>query len=103
MASKYYLKKLIVEGDQDKRVIPQLIEANEIPWIDIGEKVPYIESYGSDNFIDAHEISTQLQESELTTLGLIVDADDDLSARWTSIRNACLKSIPDFPAQLPKT
>ncbi|EDX74732.1 hypothetical protein MC7420_6210 [Coleofasciculus chthonoplastes PCC 7420] len=39
----------------------------------------------------------------MTALGLIVDADDDLSARWTSIRNACLKSLPDFPEQLPKT
>ncbi|MEQ8971047.1 MAG: DUF3226 domain-containing protein [Coleofasciculus sp. C1-SOL-03] len=105
MASKYYPKKLIVEGDQDRRVIPELIEANGIPWLkrEIGEKVPYIESFGSDDFIDADIISTELKASGLTTLGLIVDADNDLYARWTSIRNACLKSMPDFPEQLPKT
>lgn len=32
MAKKKYIdKKLIVEGEQDKRVIPELIEANGIP------------------------------------------------------------------------
>lgn len=105
MASKYYPKKLIVEGEQDKRVIPELIEANGIPGRkkEIGIKVPYIESYGNDEFIDADVISTELKASGLTTLGLIVDADDNLSARWDSIRNACLKSIPDFPEQLPET
>ncbi|MFW5764028.1 MAG: DUF3226 domain-containing protein [Coleofasciculus sp.] len=83
----------------------QLIEANGIPWREkeIGRKVPYIEPYGNDEFIDADVISTELKGSGLTTLGLIVDADDNLSARWDSIRNACLKSMHDFPEQLPET
>ncbi|MEQ9234838.1 DUF3226 domain-containing protein [Coleofasciculus sp. E2-BRE-01] len=67
MVSNYYPKKLIVEGDQDKRVIPELIEANGIPWRkkEIGKKVPYIESYGNDEFIDADVISTELKASGL--------------------------------------
>ncbi len=32
MATRYNPKKLLVEGDEDKRVIPQLIEANGIRW-----------------------------------------------------------------------
>ncbi|MCF3605190.1 hypothetical protein L2E81_24960 [Planktothrix agardhii 1033] len=104
MVSKYIPKKLIVEGEQDKRVIPELMEKNGIKW---GEKketaVVYIEPYGGDKFIDIDFISTELKASGLTALGLIVDADDDLNARWASVRNACLKSIPDIPLQLPKS
>lgn len=65
MASKYHSKKLIVEGKQDQRVIPELIEANGIPWKEIGKKVPYIEPFGSDEFIDADIISTELKASGL--------------------------------------
>lgn len=106
MASRYVSKKLIVEGDQDKRVIPELIEANGIYWGDKkkGEKpIVDIKSYGSDQFINAEVISAELKESGLTALGLIIDADDDLAARWQSVRNACLKSIPDFPEELAIT
>ncbi|MBR8834586.1 MAG: hypothetical protein DSM106950_11245 [Stigonema ocellatum SAG 48.90 = DSM 106950] len=104
MASKYVTKKLLVEGEQDKRVIPQLMEANGIIWGDKKDKaVVYIESYGSYQFIDADVISTELKASGLTALGLMVDADDDPSGRWRSVRNACLKSIPDIPEQIPNT
>ncbi|MDJ0733891.1 MAG: hypothetical protein QNJ47_07360 [Nostocaceae cyanobacterium] len=44
-----------------------------------------------------------MKASGLTHLGLIVDADDNLSGRWESIKNACSKIIPDFPQELPKT
>ncbi len=52
MVSQYKPKKLIVEGEQDKRVIPYLIEENGIPWGETSETaIVYIESYGSDQFI----------------------------------------------------
>lgn len=104
MASKYRAKKLIVEGEQDKRVIPELIEANGIVWGETKETaVVYIESYGSDQFVDADVISTELKASGLTALGLIVDADDNFNARWTSLKTACSKIIPDIPEQLPES
>jgi hypothetical protein len=104
MASKYKSKKLIVEGNQDKRVIPELIEKNGIIWGETKEAaIVDIQAYGSDQFIDADEISTLLKASGLTHLGLMVDADENPLGRWNSIRNACLKSIPDFPEKLPET
>ncbi|WP_243147108.1 DUF3226 domain-containing protein [Scytonema sp. UIC 10036] len=39
----------------------------------------------------------------MNALGLMVDADDNPSGRWESIRNACLKTIPDIPDQLPNS
>ena len=104
MPSGYKPNKLIVEGEEDKRVIPQLIEANGIPWGETKkEAVVNIEAYGNDDFADATFISTELKASGLKALGLMIDADDDLNARWQSVRNACLKSIPDIPEQLPAT
>jgi len=106
MPSGYKPKKLIVEGKEDQRVIPQLIEANGILRGETKqEAVVNIEAYGNDDFAsNATFISTELKASGLKALGLIVDADNhDLNARWQSIRNACLKSIPDIPEKLPIT
>jgi len=104
MVNKYKPKKLIVEGDQDKRVIPQLIEANGIVWGENGETaIVYIESYGSDQFIDETIISTELKASGRIALGLIIDADNDCNSRWASIKNACSSSITDLPEQIPES
>ncbi|MDZ8085405.1 MAG: DUF3226 domain-containing protein [Nostoc sp. DedQUE12b] len=101
MAKAYKPKKLLVEGQEDLRVIPELIEKNGIRW---GENkreaiVSIQDCEGYEN-IDANLISTELQASGLTHLGVIIDADEDLPARWTSIRNACLPSIPDIPEEI---
>lgn len=104
MPRNYNPKKLIVEGDQDKRVIPHLIEANGITWGETRETaIVYIESYGSDQFIDETMISTELKASGLKALGLIVDADDNLNIRWASVKHACSRSIPDLPDQIPES
>ncbi|WP_246140330.1 DUF3226 domain-containing protein [Euhalothece natronophila] len=103
MPSGYQPNKLIVEGEEDKRVIPQLIEANGIPWGETKEEaVVSIEAYGNDTFADTTFISTELKASGLKALGLMIDADDSLNTRWESVRNACLKSIPDLPKNLPE-
>jgi hypothetical protein len=102
MGSSYKSKRLIVEGEQDKRVIPYLMEANGIAWLRGKEPVD-IQSYGGDSLINAYRISARLKETGLTHLGLILDADDDAYTRWQSIRNACLLSIPDIPEQIPAT
>ncbi|MEM6751989.1 MAG: DUF3226 domain-containing protein [Cyanobacteria bacterium P01_C01_bin.38] len=101
---KYIAKKLIVEGEQDKRVIPEFIEAKGISWGETRDTaIVDIEVYGGNQFIDSDFIGTELKASGLTNLGLIVDADDNPSGCWTSIRNACLESIVDFPEKLPET
>lgn len=104
MAKKRNSKRLLVEGEEDKRVIPELIEANGISWGKTKQEwTVEIESYGGDKkLIDAEEISTQLKASGLSALGLIVDTDSDPKARSQSIRNACLESIPDLPQQIPE-
>lgn len=104
MAKGYVAKKLLVEGQDDLRVIPELIEKNGIRWGDKKkEAIVLIEDCGGYENIDANLISTELQASGLTHLGVIIDADEDLSVRWISIRNACLPSIPDIPEEISET
>jgi len=95
---------LLVEGSEDRRVIPELIEANGIDWGDKKNPIVYIEDCeGYENLIKPGLISTQLKASGLSALGIIIDADEEPLARWQSIRNACLKSIPNLPDSLPET
>lgn len=104
MTKGYVAKKLLVEGKDDLRVIPELIEKNGIIWVaPNGKPVVYIQDCDGYENINADLITTELQASGLTHLGLIVDADADLSERWISIRNACLSSIPDIPEDISNT
>ncbi len=104
MINNWHGKKLLVEGNEDKRVIPYLIEANDIPWGKTKkEAIVEIESYdGIENMLNLREITAQLKTSGLTALGLIVDADDNPTARWQQVRNVCLPRISNLPENLPE-
>ncbi|HBL14364.1 MAG TPA: hypothetical protein DD379_23845 [Cyanobacteria bacterium UBA11162] len=95
---------LLVEGKEDVRVIPELIEANGVDWGTRKNPVVYIRDYdGYQQLVDADVILTELQASGLSALGILIDADDNPIGRWQSIRTACLKSIPNLPEILPET
>lgn len=96
-----YARRLLVEGDTDKRIIPQLIAANGIQWeIKIsGKKKEFIvgimESKGYEN-MTSEWIETQIQTLEISSLvdgqsilGIIVDADYSAQQRWQSICDRC--------------
>ncbi|MEB3123463.1 MAG: DUF3226 domain-containing protein [Snowella sp.] len=108
-------KKLWVEGATDKRVIPYLMEKNGIRWPDNPPPV-FIKDHGGCNILskkltESEYLSTQLQTSGLTHLGIIVDADTELlqntenkpAGRWQSLRDACLKCeyIESLPEKFP--
>ena len=62
---QYKPRKLIVEGNQDKRVIPWLMAANGVTWeTENGVVVDITTSNGVGN-ITARMIKLQLQESAL--------------------------------------
>ena len=96
-------KVLLVEGKQDVRVSPELIEANGVPWGTRKSPIVFIRDYdGYQNLVNPDVISTEFQASGLSVLGIMIDADENPLERWQSLRNACLKSIPDIPEGLPK-
>jgi hypothetical protein len=101
--AEIHSRVLLVEGKQDVRVIPELIEANGVNWGTRKSPIVYIRDYdGYQKLVDPDVIATELQASGLSALGIVVDADENPLGRWQSIRSACLKSIPDIPDTMPE-
>lgn len=96
---------LLVEGAEELRVIPQLIEqATGLPW---GEKqqpklVVIKPTDGVEKLLSPGYIEAELKTSQLHSLGVLLDADTDPAAQWQALRDRCLPSHPDFPAVPPK-
>lgn len=87
-------QKLLVEGKDDQHVLMALCEKFEIP-----ENFEIIDSKGIDNLL--LQLPQRLKESDVTTVGVIVDADTDLAGRWLSIRTILVANDYDVPEQLP--
>lgn len=97
-------KLLLVEGLEESRVLPYLLEANGVPWPADKNSAPvYIDAYGGvENLLVEGEIEVRLKSSGLQALGVLVDADEDAEARWQAIRRCCRRSLPDLPEQIPE-
>lgn len=99
---KIETKKLLVEGAEELRVIPQLMEANGVTWNRGEEPLNIINCDGVENLLKPKYISAQLKTPNgLTHLGIIMDADQEPNNRWKSLYNACLPNIPNLPQNLP--
>jgi hypothetical protein len=94
---------LLVEGDDDKRVLPYLIESNRIvEWVSRDKPFVEIVACGSvDEVLKPGFIGTQLQGSDLQALGVLVDADLDADACWRRIKTQIQAQYPNIPDSLP--
>jgi hypothetical protein len=103
MGDERTAKVLLVEGDEDKRVIPHLVEANGVTWENKHkEPIVTIKALGSvEQLLDKQRIAVRLKDSNLRILGIILDADEHPDNRWQSIRNSLIAIYPDIPEQLP--
>ena len=96
--SRNHPNRLLVEGDEDKRVIPYFMH-HFINWGDKENEWPVrIEQFeGIENMLKPGTIETELKSSGLRALGIMVDANDDPMKRWRRIRDRCIKAFEDFP------
>lgn len=94
--------RLLVEGDEDKRVIPQLMEYF-ISWGNSPDTRPvHIESFnGLEEMLKPGVLEAELKISGLKALGVILDANSDAEARWGRIRERVIPMAPILPEQLP--
>ena len=103
MTRRILPKKLLVEGDTDKRVMPFLLEANGVVWNAGGQPVVHIESYdGVEEMLKPGAIEGELAASGLEALGAVVDANGDAHRQWTRIRNRCQEHLPPLPTAIPE-
>lgn len=93
---------LLVEGADDKLIIPEFIErATKIPWE--AEPKQYLVEIepadGVERLLAPSYIQVRAKSPGLQSLGVILDADLDTGSRWRSLRARCLPFCPDFPEQ----
>jgi hypothetical protein len=100
--AKVHQNVLLVEGKNEVRLIPELMEKNGINWETENKQIVYIKDYdGYEKLVARDVIKTEFQASGLSALGIVIDADYNPSGRWQSIRTASLTAIPDLPQNLP--
>jgi hypothetical protein len=98
-----YPRVLVVEGKDELRVLPELLELAGIAWPKGSEPVRIEEQDGIGNILAPGFIETTLKASGVTAVGIIVDANGDPVSRWERLRVRLAASYPDFPAGLPVT
>lgn len=104
MGSQPRAKMLLVEGDDDRRVIPWLIEAHGIAWGPPENPIVFIKDFGGiEAVLTPGAIEMELKTPGLEALGIMVDADDDASQRWQRIRARCQGAFPGLSETLPVT
>lgn len=92
---------LIVEGKDDLRVVPELVEHAGVSWGPRGDEIVRIhEIDGYANL--AAQLRAQLKNAGMVRVGIIVDANSDPAARWQSL-SATLAPECALPAAAPPT
>lgn len=80
-------KLLLVEGSNDKHVILAIQGQYPGRLVDIGE----IFDCGDDGRL-LDSLPVRLKESDITNLGVVMDADENISRRWAKIRAILISS-----------
>ena len=93
---------LLVEGQDELRVLPELLELAGISWPKDNEPVCIKQLEGVENLLAAGVIEVELKATGLEALGILVDADGDPSARWKQVRGRLAPSYQNFPEQLER-
>lgn len=94
---------LIVEGKDELRVLPEMLELAGIPWPKGAEPVRIEEQDGVANILAPAFIETTLKASGVKAVGIVVDANGDPAARWEALRVRLATIFATFPTELPLT
>lgn len=90
-------KILLVEGTDDEHVLKHICGNQGIPHLDEVEKYGGIEK-----LLESLGVRLSLLNGEGDVVGIVIDADTDISARWQSIRDRIIgvgyQNVPDQPA-----
>ncbi|WP_018618306.1 DUF3226 domain-containing protein [Spirosoma luteum] len=87
--------KLLVEGKDDLYVTATIRDAHQLP-----DNFEIVDCEGIDKMPDQIVARIKLQRPKINTIGIVLDADKDLKARWDSIRDTLRKEnyeVPELP------
>ena len=88
-------KVLMVEGTDDEHVLKHICGAHKIPRLD------KVKPYGGDGrLLAAIPLQIKLSKEKGDVVGIVIDADADLGARWQSLRDIFVNAgYPNVPRQ----
>lgn len=94
--------RMIVEGQEDKFALIELM-GHHINWPNDKELAPVcVEVVGSaDQILATGYISGKLKESGVSVLGVVLDADEEITGRWQRISSLCADIFPKMPDTIP--
>jgi hypothetical protein len=91
---------LLVEGKDEQRLLPELLELGGILWPSGSPPLWIEEKDGIEQILAPGSIEAELKATGLRSLGIIVDANGDPISRWESLRQRLVAQFPDFPPTL---
>lgn len=94
MSNKKYSKILLVEGGDDKHVILALCNKFEL-----AQTFTIKDCGGIDSLFE--QIPVRFKQTNIDTVGVIIDADVRISTRWNQMQRILSKSFSDLPEDLP--
>lgn len=81
-----YPRVLVVEGKDELRVFPELLESAGIPWPRVAEPVLWVEEQdGITTILKPAFIEAALKASGVKAIGIVVDANGDPASRWEQL------------------
>jgi hypothetical protein len=84
---------LLVEGQDDLHVLSALFAAHQVP-----QTFTLVKTEGITPLLEA--VPVRLKTSDLERLGVVLDADEDIQARWAQLRGQLLAAgCEDVPEQ----
>jgi hypothetical protein len=89
-----FTKKLLVEGNDDQHVIWALCE-----HFKINETFDIIDAEGIDKLLV--QIPIRFKQTDIDTIGIIIDADTDLKSRWNNLKQIFSDQGIPLPVELP--
>ena len=87
--------KLLVEGNDDQHVIWALCEK-----FGLSKTFDVIDCRGVDNLYK--QIPVRFKQSDVNTVGIIIDADTELQSRWDSLKGILIAQGFEIPDMLPE-
>jgi hypothetical protein len=92
---------LLVEGIEERLVVPHFMD-HYVVWGDTPDEwVVFVKTHeGVDDLLEPGNIEAESKKPGLRALGILLDADDQFTSRWSRLRERCLKIAADFPEEL---
>jgi hypothetical protein len=89
-----FTQKLLVEGNDDQHVVRALRNR-----FDVAESFDIVDCEGLEKLLE--QIPIRFKQSGITAIGIIVDADADINARWASVKATFALQGYNVPDELP--